>query len=76
MKLDLFGVEKLVMHITQDDLNADDMDVLRSCSGRFLETRDRSGRIVNLVVTVPKIFKTDACVSSNTVYSGCLLQIV
>src|SRR5210317_1798076 len=35
MKLDLFGVEKLVMHITQDDLDADSIDDLYF-GGRFL----------------------------------------
>ena len=65
MKLDLFGVEKLVLEITQDDLDADDMTCLYSCSGRFLPTRDRGGRVVNLTVPVPRMFKTDAAVSSD-----------
>ncbi|CAJ1965017.1 unnamed protein product [Cylindrotheca closterium] len=60
MKLDLFGVDKLVMRITQDDLETDDMDALYSSTGRFLNVYDTGGRIINLIVQVRKMFKTDA----------------
>ena len=65
MKLDLFGLEKLVLDITQDDFDSDTMDALHDFAGRFLKTRDRGGRIVNLMVSrPPEIVKTDALVSS------------
>lgn len=67
MKLDLFGEEKLVVDITQDDLDAEDMDVLHSCTGRFLKSRDNGGRNINLIAVVgQEHFKTDACVSPDT----------
>ena len=46
LKLDLFGPDKLVLDITQDDLEKDVMDVLYSGDGRFLPQRDRAGRLV------------------------------
>src|SRR6056300_1010636 len=58
MKLDLFGVEKLVMHITQDDLDVEDMEALYSSSGRFLNAFDSAGRIISFWIGVPKLFKT------------------
>ena len=69
MKLDLFGVEKLVMDITQDDLDAEAMEVLHSCDGRFLNKFDRAGRIVSLNVTTSREFKADATVSPPLVHS-------
>ncbi|KAL3935899.1 MAG: hypothetical protein SGBAC_008678, partial [Bacillariaceae sp.] len=60
MKLDLFGTDKLAMDITQDDLDMDDMDVLYGCSSRFLNAYDSGGRIINFLVGVPKVYKTDA----------------
>ena len=66
MKLDLFGEDKLVLDITQDDLDVDDMDALYSCAGRFLlDATDTLGRTINLVLTVPKAYKTDSIVSSS-----------
>ncbi|CAJ1964761.1 unnamed protein product [Cylindrotheca closterium] len=59
-KLDLFGEDKLTMDITQDDLDTDDMDVLYSANGRFLNAYDSGGRIINFITRVPKLFKTDA----------------
>lgn len=56
MKLDLFGMEKLAMDITQDDLNMKDMDLLYSGYGRILDCTDRAGRIVYLTVTPQKDF--------------------
>ena len=64
MKLDLFGVDKLGMDITQDDLDTEDMDALYSSGGRFLNAYDSAGRIINLIYTyLPKVYKTDAVVS-------------
>jgi hypothetical protein len=57
-KLDLFGRDRLVMDITQDDLDKDDMDVLYRGYGRFLSATDRAGRIINLVVPRPGEFST------------------
>ncbi|CAJ1939093.1 unnamed protein product [Cylindrotheca closterium] len=45
-KLDLFGQEKLALNITQDDLDHDDMMLLNSGYGRFLEQPDQTGRPV------------------------------
>ena len=64
MKMDLFGVEKLAMDITQDDLDAEDMEVLYGCSGRFLKAVDSGGRLINFIVTHPRTYETDAVVSS------------
>jgi hypothetical protein len=58
MKLDLFGRDKLVMDITQDDLDKDDMDALYSGNARFLSDKDRAGRIINLLVPRPGQFST------------------
>lgn len=63
MKLELFGENKLAMDITQDDLDKDDMDALYSGVGRLLNAFDSGGRIINLVVGVPKVYKADAVVS-------------
>ncbi|CAJ1965015.1 unnamed protein product [Cylindrotheca closterium] len=60
MKLDLFGADSLAMDITQDDLDADDMEVLYTSSGRFLNAYDAGGRVINIVVQVPKVYKADA----------------
>ncbi|CAJ1965021.1 unnamed protein product [Cylindrotheca closterium] len=60
MKLDLFGEDKLAKDITQDDLDMDDMDALYSAAGRFLDAHDSGRRIINFLVGVPKLFKTDA----------------
>ncbi|CAJ1965027.1 unnamed protein product [Cylindrotheca closterium] len=59
-KLDLFGEDKLAMDITQDDLDMDDMDAVYSGAGRFLNAYDSGGRIINFLVGVPKVYKTDA----------------
>jgi hypothetical protein len=50
MKLDLFGKDRLVTDITQDDLDQDDLDALYSGHGRFLSATDRAGRLINLVL--------------------------
>ena len=71
MKLDLFGVKKLVMEITQDDLDVDAMDALHSCTGRYMNKFDRAGRIINLTVTTARTFKTDPAVSASGVYLHC-----
>jgi len=60
MKLDLFGMEKLAVDITQDDLDVQDMDALYSSGGRFLNAYDSAGRIINLIYTLPKVYTTDA----------------
>ncbi|CAJ1962889.1 unnamed protein product [Cylindrotheca closterium] len=59
MKLDLFGQDMLTRDITQDDLNMDDMDCLYSSSGRFLNAYDKAGRVINMMVQVPKTYKTN-----------------
>lgn len=61
-KLELFGPESLARAITQDDLTKDDMDALYSGRARFLTTRDRAGRIINLLITGQR-YTTQACVS-------------
>ncbi|MHA7865834.1 hypothetical protein, partial [Flagellimonas marinaquae] len=44
-KLDLFGLEKLVKDITQEDLSEDDLEALYSGSSQVLpEMKDRAGR--------------------------------
>ena len=63
MKLDLFGAEKLAMDITQDDLDAEDIDVLYNVGGRFLDAFDSGGRIINFLIQIPKVFKTKSVVS-------------
>jgi hypothetical protein len=62
MKLDLFGRERLVMEITQDDLDKDDMEAVYSGSGRFLPATDRAGRLINFVVTRLGVFSTTSLV--------------
>ncbi|CAJ1932934.1 unnamed protein product [Cylindrotheca closterium] len=59
MKLDLFGQDKLVKDITQDDLNMDDMEILYIANGRFLNSYDKRGRVINVNVMVQKTYKTD-----------------
>ncbi|CAJ1965311.1 unnamed protein product [Cylindrotheca closterium] len=44
-KMQLFGKEKLCKDITLDDLNSDDMALLKSGYLQLLPTRDRSGRV-------------------------------
>jgi hypothetical protein len=58
MKLDLFGRDRLVMDITQDDLDKDDMDALYSGYGQFLSATDRAGRLIIFVVPRPGEFPT------------------
>ncbi|CAJ1951398.1 unnamed protein product [Cylindrotheca closterium] len=61
MKLALFGQDKLVRDITQDDLDMDEMEILHLSNGRFLDAYDRSGRVIAIVVMVKKTYKTDSC---------------
>ncbi|CAJ1962879.1 unnamed protein product [Cylindrotheca closterium] len=61
MKLDLFGQDKLTKDITQDDLDMDDMECLYISNGRFLNAYDKAGRVINVVVQVPKTYRTDTC---------------
>jgi hypothetical protein len=56
LKLDLFGRDRLVMDITQDDLDKEDMDALYSGYGRCLSATDRAGRLIILVVPRPGEF--------------------
>jgi hypothetical protein len=49
-KLELFGVEKLVKAIAQDDLNEDDQAVLSSGVMHFLRSKDRTGRPVLIYI--------------------------
>jgi hypothetical protein len=58
LKLDLFGRDRLVMEITQDDLDLDDMDTLYRGYGRLLSATDRAGRMINLFVPRPGEFST------------------
>ena len=64
MKLDLFGEDKLALDITQDDLDAEDIESLYSSSGRFLNAFDSGGRIINFMIGVKKVFRTVSVVSS------------
>ncbi|KAL3926189.1 MAG: hypothetical protein SGBAC_013570 [Bacillariaceae sp.] len=64
MKLYLFGADMLAMDIIQDDLDTDDMAILYGCSGRFLKVLDAGGRLINLLVRLPREYKTDSVVSS------------
>ncbi|CAJ1950722.1 unnamed protein product [Cylindrotheca closterium] len=61
MKLDLFGQDKLVRDITQDDLDADEMEILHLSNGRFLNAHDKAGRRMNMIVMVNKTYRTDSC---------------
>jgi hypothetical protein len=47
-KMELFGKEKLCKDITLDDLDTDDMALLKSGSLQLLPTRDRSGRVASM----------------------------
>jgi hypothetical protein len=58
LKLDLFGRDRLVLDITQDDLDIDDMDALYSGYGRLLSATDRACRVISLVVPRPGEFST------------------
>ena len=48
LKLDLFGINKLVKDITMDDLNTDDLVSLNAGSHFFLKNYDRAGRRILL----------------------------
>ena len=64
MKLDLFGKEKLVKDITQDDLGSEEMDAVYGSGGRYLNTFDSGGRAINFLDgMVHKNYKTDVVVS-------------
>lgn len=63
MKLDLFGENKIVMNITQDDLDIEDMEALYCANGRFLNAFDSGGRVINFLIQAPKKFKTESVVS-------------
>ncbi|CAJ1970007.1 unnamed protein product [Cylindrotheca closterium] len=54
LKLKLFGKDRLVVDITQDDLDKDDMEALYSGYGRFLPNKDRAGRTINFVLAGKK----------------------
>jgi hypothetical protein len=58
LKLDLFGRDRLVIDITQDDLDKDDMVTLYRGYGQFLSATDRAGRIINLLVPRPGEYST------------------
>jgi hypothetical protein len=58
MKLDLFGSNRLVMDITQDDLDTAAMGTLYRGNARFLSATDRAGRIINLLVAPQGEFST------------------
>lgn len=47
-KKDLFGIEKLTLDITQDDLDKEAMDSLYVGYAQHLQTPDRSNRIISL----------------------------
>ncbi|KAL3934792.1 MAG: hypothetical protein SGBAC_009560 [Bacillariaceae sp.] len=49
-KRTLFGVEKLAVEITQDDLDKETMDSLYVGYSQYLRTPDRSGRIISVWV--------------------------
>lgn len=69
MKLSLFGEDLLALDITQDDLDADAMDVLYGSSARFLDAFDSAGRVINFLLAVRKEYKVDAVVC----FIDCLL---
>jgi hypothetical protein len=54
-KMELFGEDKIVRDIVQDDLNAEDLAVLHYGSPHILPLRDRSGRVVSVWIPRPKI---------------------
>ena len=54
-KLELFGKEKLVSNITQDDLDTNSLCVLNYGYPQLLPLRDRAGRIVCVWFPGPKI---------------------
>ncbi|CAJ1962883.1 unnamed protein product [Cylindrotheca closterium] len=79
MKLDLFGEDKLVKDITQDDLDVDEMEILHLSNGRFLNSHDKAGRRINVIVMVKKTYRTDTCLrkhfySSMTAYRDIEIQ--
>eukprot|EP00526_Cylindrotheca_closterium_P010694 CAMPEP_0113608756 /NCGR_PEP_ID=MMETSP0017_2-20120614/4101_1 /TAXON_ID=2856 /ORGANISM="Cylindrotheca closterium" /LENGTH=395 /DNA_ID=CAMNT_0000517475 /DNA_START=10 /DNA_END=1197 /DNA_ORIENTATION=- /assembly_acc=CAM_ASM_000147 len=51
VKRELFGVEKLTIDITQDDLDKEAMDCLYVGYAQFLRTPDRSNRIISLWIS-------------------------
>ena len=53
VKLDLFGKDKLVKDITQDDLDEDTLHALYNGFSQFLPLRDRSGRLVHVQFVIP-----------------------
>jgi len=54
VKLDLFGEEKLVMDIVQDDLDRDTMDALYTGTDQILDATDSAGRyIISIVFGAP-----------------------
>ncbi|CAJ1962885.1 unnamed protein product [Cylindrotheca closterium] len=79
MKLDLFGQDMLTKDITQDDLDVDDMECLYLSNGRFLNTHDKAGRRINIIVMVHKTYRTDTCLRKGfynfmTVYRDLEIQ--
>ena len=54
-KIELFGIEKAVKDIVQDDLTPEDMAVLNYGAPSILPLRDRSGRVVCLWIPRPQI---------------------
>eukprot|EP00980_Cylindrotheca_fusiformis_P027555 scaffold21162_cov83-Cylindrotheca_fusiformis.AAC.1 len=51
LKLDLFGEDRLVSDITQDDLSRNDILALYSGHSQVLNSKDRAGRLIILNVT-------------------------
>ena len=51
LKRDLFGVEKLAVEITQDDLDKETMDCLYVGYAQFLTIPDRSNRFISMWVS-------------------------
>jgi hypothetical protein len=73
-KLDLFGRDRLVMDITQDDLEKDDMVTLYSGYCQSLSATDRAGRIIGLVVPRPGEYSTISLVR-HRLFEKCVYVI-
>jgi hypothetical protein len=56
-KLEIFGLEKLVKDITLQDLNEDDLEVLKNGHLQLVPQRDRAGRVIFCNVLTHERFK-------------------
>jgi hypothetical protein len=61
VKLDLFGDDKLVMDIVQDDLDRETMEAMHCGRGQWLDAKDRAGRRI-IIIFFDDQFSTKAMV--------------